>query len=598
MMQLEQLPAGAVIVMATLGVLQKSPAPWFDPLKALRNTFDWVILDEAGQVVDVEGSITESMLRVNGRIILFGDRKQLSCYSQLGLTRRSAMDAAMQWQCSIPLCECFRLKGTLGEFFCQTVYAEEKMRLHNRAALKSLVFVEVNEPHGSGLGDACPRSSERSAAIEAAIIKLLLHRKRAQSPNKIREEEIHYISFYKAQKSLFKDTFHNWNELNGIHSVDGAQGLDVAGWIVLSFGRRRGVGFLSDVRRLIVSLTRAQEGTIMVIHSAVANTQRPVGVFFRALREIARDTNAYVVANADGSHADVAANVCELLETPLSGPPAEAIAATLAKSVQGFPRGKSIKDAVDEYCKWSLATLDEEILDDVSEMELPEEPCEDCNSDEDPSPAHGDDKQMQVKNLGSRLGCDEWMIVIVKNVNVLVAKYSWEQTPWTGIDALAAMFVAALKEVFDWPQEHATFLGANVNVLWTLSFGGWTKKESHITIQDIVTRKTKLVGCLPASLWKTSEIVDGKLCKAVFTKLEAHEKTYSTKVPADYTYDKKCLIVDVEARGEMGEMLLKIEENKWLKDLASGTTDSQRSLAACSFAHMADPLQQNVFAFQ
>ncbi len=62
--------------MATLDVLQKSPAPWFDPLKALRNTFDWVILDEAGQVVDVEGSITESMLRVNGRIILLGDRKQ------------------------------------------------------------------------------------------------------------------------------------------------------------------------------------------------------------------------------------------------------------------------------------------------------------------------------------------------------------------------------------------------------------------------------------------------------------------------------------------------------------------------------------------
>ena len=98
------------------------------------------------------------------------------------------MDAAMQWQCSIPLCECFRLKGTLGQFFCQTVYAEEKMRLHNEAALKSLVFVEVKEPHGSGLGDACPRSSERSAAIEAAITKLLLQRKRAQGPNKILEK--------------------------------------------------------------------------------------------------------------------------------------------------------------------------------------------------------------------------------------------------------------------------------------------------------------------------------------------------------------------------------------------------------------------------
>ena len=91
-------------------------------------------------------------------------------------------------------------------------------------------------------------------------------------------------------------------------------------------------------------------------------------------------------------------------------------------------------------------------------MELPEEPCPDCNCDEYPSPADGDDNQMQVETLRSKLGHDEWMIVIVKNVNVLVTKYSWEQTPWTGIDALAAMFVTAMKEVFDWPQEHAVSL--------------------------------------------------------------------------------------------------------------------------------------------
>ena len=232
-------------------------------------------------------------------------------------------------------------------------------------------------------------------------------------------------------------------------------------------------------------------------------------------------------------------------------------------------------------------------------MELPEEPGEDCNSDEDPSPAHGDDKQMQMKNLGSQVGCYEWMIVIVKNVNVLVAKYSLEQTVWTGIDALAAIFVTALKEVFDWPQEHATFLGANVNVLWTVSFGGWTKKESHIMIQDIVTRKTKLVGCLPASLWNTAEIVgDKQLHKKVFTRKEAHQKSYSAKVPPGFTWDMKDLIVDVEARGEMGEMLLKFEENKWLKELATSTTDLQRSEAACSFANMANQLQQPVFAYQ
>ena len=91
-----------------------------------------------------------------------------------------------------------------------------------------------------------------------------------------------------------------------------------------------------------------------------------------------------------------------------------------------------------------------------------------------------------------------------------------------------------------------------------------------------MTRKTKLVGCLRASLWNTAEIANGKLCKTVFTELEAHQKCYSSKVPSGWTYDKKCLIVEVEARGEMGEMLLKFEENKCLKQLA---TNAVRPLA-------------------
>ena len=84
----------------------------------------------------------------------------------------------------------------------------------------------------------------------------------------------------------------------------------------------------------------------------------------------------------------------------------------------------------------------------------------------------------------------------------------------------------------------------------------------------------------------------------MFTKKEAHQKSYSPKVPSGWTYAEKPLIVEVEARGEMGEMLLKFEENKWLRELARSTTDSQRSDAACSFAHMANPLQQPVFAYQ
>ena len=157
----------------------------------------------------------------------------------------------------------------------------------------------------------------------------------------------------------------------------------------------------------------------------------------------------------------------------------------------------------------------------------------DSDTETVPSPAD-DESQMQVEHFGTGGGCDEWVIVVVKNVNVLVAKNSWEHDPWPGVGTFAPVFVGALQEIFEWPWEHAAFVCTNLNILWTFSLGEWPEKNSQPTIKDVVTRKTKLVGCLPASLWKTAEIVDGKLCKAVFTKLEAHEKTYSTKVPADY----------------------------------------------------------------
>ena len=106
----------------------------------------------------------------------------------------------------------------------------------------------------------------------------------------------------------------------------------------------------------------------------------------------------------------------------------------------------------------------------------------DSDTETVPSPAD-DESQMQVEHFGTGGGCDEWVIVVVKNVNVLVAKNSWEHDPWPGVGTFAPVFVRALQEIFEWPWEHAAFVCTNLKILW---------ENSQPTIKDVVTRKTKL----------------------------------------------------------------------------------------------------------
>ena len=169
---------------------------------------------------------------------------------------------------------------------------------------------------------------------------------------------------------------------------------------------------------------------------------------------------------------------------------------------------------------------------------------------------------------------------------------------WPGVGPFAPVFVRALRDVFEWPWERAAFVCTNLNILWTLSLGGWPKKKSQPTIKDVVTRKTKLVGCLPACLFSTAARMHGTLCKAVFTKVEAHKKSYSTEVPCDFTWDKKSLVVEVVARGEIADVLLAVQDTECLANLITEASDEQRSLAAFSFGHMQHTRQRTAFAFQ
>ena len=148
------------------------------------------------------------------------------------------MDVALLWKSTMCLAKTYRLKGTLGHFFCQTIYNEEGMQLQNGLEDCNLIFVEVSDDPQQCKVEQ-PRSSALSAQLEYKIVENLSGQT---------SEELHYITFYRAQKQLFISEL-NRNarkskkhvQLTGIHTVDACQGLNAKGNVVLSIGRPTGI---------------------------------------------------------------------------------------------------------------------------------------------------------------------------------------------------------------------------------------------------------------------------------------------------------------------------------------------------------------------
>ena len=89
------------------------------------------------------------------------------------------------------------------------------------------------------------------------------------------------------------------------------------------------------------------------------------------------------------------------------------------------------------------------------------------------------------------------------------------------------------------------------------------------------------MGCLPACLFRAATEkeqapgtrVQRLLCKPVFNTVEAHCTSYSDKVPKDFTWDQKPLVVEVIQRGEIADMLTAVESTEWLANLIAQAND-------------------------
>ena len=80
-----------------MGILQKSPSVIYDSLKVLHKYFNQVVVDEVDQTVDTEAYILHSLLSTDGRYVLVGGPKQLSCFSTVRLSQRAVINAALHW---------------------------------------------------------------------------------------------------------------------------------------------------------------------------------------------------------------------------------------------------------------------------------------------------------------------------------------------------------------------------------------------------------------------------------------------------------------------------------------------------------------------
>ena len=111
---------GNVIVCCTTGLLQKPIHEWNDCLAPFLKAFDFILLDEGSQVVEVHCFVLQTFLRRRGRIFVLGDAKQLSCFSSLRLRRCSALDAIPHKQ--VILQTTYRLQSFVGDYGANNVF--------------------------------------------------------------------------------------------------------------------------------------------------------------------------------------------------------------------------------------------------------------------------------------------------------------------------------------------------------------------------------------------------------------------------------------------------------------------------------------------
>ncbi|KAH0577466.1 DNA helicase [Spironucleus salmonicida] len=253
---------------------QKIVACTLSTAATLRETFDLVVVDEAGQALDA--GLAAAVVACHGGLVLCGDPRQLSATilddNAKRLTRFAV--SALRRLCKMTqkdfdfvlLDISYRFGSLICEFPSLQFY-ENKLRSGGEKAVQnqviddvSIVFVDTAgcdyfEERGEGVRGGSLKNTLEGELV-AKIVNLLLQ--------KTRFEDIGVIAPYSAQVALLREKLED-SQVE-IHTIDGFQGRE-KDVIVMSMTRSnedQQVGFLEDYKRLNVSMTRAKQQLIVV----------------------------------------------------------------------------------------------------------------------------------------------------------------------------------------------------------------------------------------------------------------------------------------------------------------------------------------------
>jgi len=234
--------------------------------------FNYVIIDEAGQATEPE-SLTPWLKGVQ-KVILAGDHKQIgpiiTCKeAQYAGLNKSLFERLFATAPHIRLAWQYRMHPHISEFPSNHFYdGELKTHPSVKRPLNPALKWRKNLPsyfhHVIGLEEIPVAGVSYFNREEASVIKSTVLRLISSG---IKPEVIGIISPYNGQKNYLAKMFDQSENLKAVEisSVDGFQGRE-KDYIVVSCVRSNeelGVGFLSDEKRLNVTITRAKYGLII-----------------------------------------------------------------------------------------------------------------------------------------------------------------------------------------------------------------------------------------------------------------------------------------------------------------------------------------------
>jgi intron-binding protein aquarius len=245
--------------------------------------YDNLIMEESAQILEVETFIPmmlqnaergESRLK---RVMFIGDHHQLppvvknrafqkyghldqSLYARFVRLKTPTVDLNLQGRGRPEIADLYSWRyKDLGNL--SNVLTDSRYRNANTGLAYDYQFINVEDFEGVGESTPTPHFYQNLAEAEYAVALFMYMRLLGYPANKIS-----ILSTYNGQKALIRDVVRQrcaWNPLFGepskITTVDRFQGQQ-NDYVIVSLVRTQHVGHLRDVRRLIVTMSRARLG--------------------------------------------------------------------------------------------------------------------------------------------------------------------------------------------------------------------------------------------------------------------------------------------------------------------------------------------------